>query len=139
MRALSTLNTLIAFILMQVIDKLKEVFSVKSDRALAKAMGVAPTTVNSWRQRQSIPYAECVRIAVEKKLDLNWLLTGEGSMDRVQEEPAEYKGREGPDLDGKINAMLHGMDDDMKQDVLKYAEDKKLLKQIREERKQKTG
>lgn len=61
-----------------VISRLKFVFSAKTDTELADSMGIAKTTLSSWKQRGSIPYAECVSVAKAREISLDWLLLGRG-------------------------------------------------------------
>ena len=68
--------------------------------------------------------------------DLNWLLTG-GVKTFVAEERSVY-GKADP-VTEKINQHLEQMDEEAKRDVLKYAEEKKLLRELMAERQKKRG
>ena len=59
-----------------VLDRLRSVFYVDNDSALAEAMGINRQTLGSWRSRGHVPYEECVKLAVDRGLSLDWLLTG---------------------------------------------------------------
>lgn len=61
------------------IERLKKVFVVGTDMDLANKLGVAKTTLSSWRQR-GVPYAICVRTARDKRIRIEWLVSGEGMM-----------------------------------------------------------
>lgn len=67
-----------------ILDRIKEAYSLKSNAKLAAFLGIPPTTLSSWYSRNSFDldliYGKCVDI------DLNWLLTGEGSMFRKESE-----------------------------------------------------
>lgn len=67
-----------------ILDRIKEAYSLKSNAKLAAFLGIPPTTLSSWYSRNSFDldliYEKCVDI------DLNWLLTGEGSMFRKESE-----------------------------------------------------
>lgn len=65
-----------------VMGRLQAVFGATTDSALADAMKVNRQTLGSWRARDRIPYEECVNLATEKGLSLDWLLIGEGQMYR---------------------------------------------------------
>lgn len=62
----------------QVLDRIKEAYSIKSNAKLASFLGVAPTTLSSWYSRNTFD----IDLIYEKCVDINltWLLTGEGSM-----------------------------------------------------------
>jgi hypothetical protein len=62
----------------EVIDRMREALCLKSDGELASYLGIAKTTASSWRRRNSIPYAECVELAMRGAARLEWLITGEG-------------------------------------------------------------
>lgn len=59
-----------------VLSRLKTLFAVKTDADLAEAMEVKKTTLSSWKQRESVPYSECVQIAQKQNISLDWLLAG---------------------------------------------------------------
>lgn len=48
----------------------------KNDHQLAKACGVAQTTISTWRQREKIPYELCVRVAIEHEASVDWIIFG---------------------------------------------------------------
>ena len=60
----------------EVLERLKLQLDVDSDRELAKALGVAASTLSSWRQREVVPYAICVDVALERGVNLDWLVLG---------------------------------------------------------------
>jgi hypothetical protein len=64
-----------------VIERMKEAVECRSDAELAEFLGIRKTTVSSWRQRGSVPYAECVRIAYHTHSSLDWLITGREKVD----------------------------------------------------------
>lgn len=74
-----------------VINRLKTVFSVKTDTALAKSLGVPKTTLSSWKQRNSVPYLICVQVAERRGINLDWLLTGKDSSDSSSDSESELK------------------------------------------------
>ena len=62
-----------------VIDRMRQVLGAPTDIALCKALGVGSSVVSTWRRRNTVPYAECVRLALQHALSLNWLLLGLGT------------------------------------------------------------
>lgn len=71
--------------LSKVMERIMFIFGVDNDSQLSRAANINRQTIASWRRRDSIPYAECISIAVEKGLSLNWLLMGEGEVYRSSE------------------------------------------------------
>lgn len=61
----------------EVVDRMRQSLRLETDVQLAEALDVSKTTIASWRARNSIPYEECVRVAVWGMSDLYWLLTGQ--------------------------------------------------------------
>jgi len=65
-----------------VIDRMRQALGPKSDADLAAVLRVAPSTVGNWRTRNSVPYEHCVAIAANTSVSLNWLLLGQGEIER---------------------------------------------------------
>lgn len=63
-----------------VIDRIQKVLGVRTDIAVGSHFGLASSAVSGWRQRNKVPYAECVNLAGEKGVSLDWLLLGLGEM-----------------------------------------------------------
>lgn len=61
-----------------VLKRLRFVTGAKSDRELSILFGYSPTAMTNKRQRGSIPYDECVQVACEKGVSLDWLVLGRG-------------------------------------------------------------
>ena len=59
-----------------VIDRLKQALRVQSDVELATALQVNKSTVSTWRSRGRVPYPEVVKVAVEHRVSIDWMLTG---------------------------------------------------------------
>ncbi|WP_168169314.1 helix-turn-helix domain-containing protein [Kushneria phosphatilytica] len=64
------------------LNRLMSVCGVEQDRDLAIELGVPTSTVSNWRSRGNIPIKQCIRIAKEKGVSLDWLILG----DRVSSE-----------------------------------------------------
>ena len=61
-----------------VISRLAQVLGAPNDAAVARALGMPATTLNSRKTRNAVPYAECVQLSQERGYSLDWLLTGRG-------------------------------------------------------------
>ncbi len=59
-----------------VIDRLKQALRVRSDVELSAALNVNKSTVSTWRSRGRVPYPEVVKVAVENRVSIDWMLTG---------------------------------------------------------------
>ena len=108
-----------------VLDRLQLLFMAKSDSALATAMNVSRSTLGSWRARGAIPYAECVNLAGERALSLDWLLMGEGEMHRNAGSVTADGERE-----SALLTLLRDLPEDDQQELLLIAQSKKLLRNM---------
>jgi hypothetical protein len=63
-----------------IIRRMRQVYGVKTDTALATELNLAISAPSNWRQRNSPPYAICVDIALKKGISLDWLILGIGDM-----------------------------------------------------------
>lgn len=64
-----------------VIDRMRQVVGVKTDIALGSHFGLGTSAVSNWRQRNTIPYEECVNLSIRKGASLDWLILGIGTPD----------------------------------------------------------
>lgn len=68
-----------------VLNRIKEHYGLKGNADLARFLGVAPNTITNWYGRSTFDidaiYTKCVDV------DLNWLLTGRGSMLKTDTTP----------------------------------------------------
>lgn len=62
-----------------VMDRLLSVYGVTTDSELAALLQISRSTVGSWRLRNVVPIAECLKVAREKQVSLDWLLLGRGT------------------------------------------------------------
>lgn len=67
-----------------IVDRMKSVIGVSKDVDLADHLGGARSTLSVWKKRGSIPVDECIRIATEKNISLDWLMLGRGEPQLAQ-------------------------------------------------------
>ena len=101
-----------------VIDRMRQVVGVKTDTALGNYFGLGSSAVSNWRQRNSVPYDECVILSIRKGASLDWLILGIGTGDPV------YAGQRVHDAAGVDERMqrLHQFVDHW--DAVRSADDK---------------
>ncbi|QNJ99948.1 helix-turn-helix domain-containing protein [Dyella telluris] len=63
-----------------VIRRMRQVYAVRSDSALAAALHLAPSAPSNWRQRNRPPFGMCAAIAQSRGVSLDWLVLGIGEM-----------------------------------------------------------
>ncbi len=64
----------------EIFDRLKQYYQVNKDKEVAEKLGVNYNTVKTWSTRGKIPLDSLVDRLQNETIDLNWLLTGKGSM-----------------------------------------------------------
>jgi hypothetical protein len=63
-----------------IVDRLRQVFDVKTDVALAEKLNLGTSAPSNWRQRNAPPYPVCVLVAATHGISLDWLVFGVGVM-----------------------------------------------------------
>lgn len=76
------------YALSAVLERLKQLTDCQTDSALSRALGISPQTLSSWKVRESVPYALCVKLAARTGVSLDWLLLGKGNAPQVDEPPS---------------------------------------------------
>ncbi len=61
-----------------VIERMRNAVGVDTDKELAERLDVKPSTPSNWRSRNKLPLEECLHLATEQGLSLDWLVFGEG-------------------------------------------------------------
>ena len=112
-----------------VLERLALVLGTKTGNQLAEALGVSPQTISSWKSRESVPYAQCVDVAREKGVSLDWLLTGEGPMHRGEAGQAVQGAAENP-REQALLALWRELDEGAQREIQRAAEEKKRLTEI---------
>jgi hypothetical protein len=64
----------------EVLDRLKQFFNVKSDTALARALGLRQSSVSTAKSKKQIPPAWLLKVSLEYGVSLDWLVYGTGQM-----------------------------------------------------------
>lgn len=118
-----------------VLARLQVLFEVESDSALANVMGVNRQTLGSWRARGKVPYEECVNLAAERGLSLDWLFMGDGQMQRgAAVEMTAKNPRE-----SAVLRLMRQLPDDDQWEVQLIAQGKKRLHDIEQQLEQVTS
>lgn len=124
-----------------ILDRIKEIKSLKTDTEMSKLFSVTPQTISTWRKRGTIPYNSLVTLCEREGMSLDWLLTGEGPMKKyeapeekpltgVREASTIYNVREDPDL-AEIVSLLEEFPQD-KRLILKLLKGKKEIREALE-------
>jgi len=60
----------------QMIDRMKSVLKVTMDKDIATHFDIKQASVHNWRKRGTVPFEQCVQLALEKGISLDWLIIG---------------------------------------------------------------
>lgn len=103
-----------------------------SGKDFAAKVGISPGSLSDIETGKTKPSADTIASIVRNtEIDAAWLLTGDKSVSVAESE--EPYGPHDPVI-SKINQHLNEMCEDQRRDVLKYAEEKKLLSELMLER-----
>jgi len=70
----------------KILDRLKSAAGIKTDKELAKILGIDPSAISQWRKRNSI--GDWILIFKEfPNLDYNWLIKGKQEVVRIYDKP----------------------------------------------------
>jgi transcriptional regulator with XRE-family HTH domain len=112
-----------------VLGRLAQVLGTRTGNQLADALGVSPQTISSWKSRESVPYAQCVSIAEEWSVSLDWLLTGIGPMYRGESASSGHGSTDNP-REQALLALWRELDEDAQREIQRSAQEKKRLSDI---------
>ncbi|WP_340065159.1 helix-turn-helix domain-containing protein [Ascidiimonas aurantiaca] len=71
----------------KIIEKLKNVFNLSTDVELAGLLKISPTTLSTWKSRNSVDYKLIITLCEENDIDLNQLLLGKKIGQSHESEP----------------------------------------------------
>jgi len=74
-----------------VLERILDFSKARSDSELANVLGVSRQVLFGWKSRGAIPYEKLIEFAIEKKIDINWLLTGAVSTNKQLDEPINFE------------------------------------------------
>ncbi|MDO1510904.1 MULTISPECIES: LexA family transcriptional regulator [unclassified Neisseria] len=67
-----------------ILDRAKISINAKTDLALAKFLGVNASTIAGYKQRETVPLEQCIKISELTGVSLDWLVLGKGEKDEHQ-------------------------------------------------------
>lgn len=62
------------------VEQAKIALGVKSDLDMSKALGVAASAIGGYKRRNTVPLEQCIKIANQTGVSLDWLILGKGEM-----------------------------------------------------------
>jgi Bacteriophage CI repressor helix-turn-helix domain. len=76
------------------IERAKLAINAKSDADFARWLGFATSVIAGYRKRDAVPLEQCIKIAEQTGVSLDWLILGKGEMypeNRAAQLPADVK------------------------------------------------
>ena len=70
------------------IDRAKLAINAKTDADLARWLGFATSVIAGYKKRETVPLEQCIKIAEQTGVSLDWLILGKGEP-RPQDEPTD--------------------------------------------------
>lgn len=87
--------------------RLKSVFGVETDTDFARCMGFKQGSVSGAKQKQAIPPAWIMEVALTQGVSADWLLTGEGEMKRGQAAATPKVAAASPDVVPRVETTIY--------------------------------
>lgn len=77
----------------EILQRVSQVIKDESNKGIANALKVAPTTSSTWKDRNTIPWQNLFDFAARNNVSLDWLLTGKEAPHEIQhqEETAQQQ------------------------------------------------
>lgn len=69
----------------QIISRMKNVIGAEMDKEVAGYFGIKQASVHNWRKRGTIPYDQCVEMALREDVSMDWLVLGKGDSGQISE------------------------------------------------------
>ena len=82
------------------VERAKTATNAKSHADLARFLAVAPSTIQGYEKRGYLPLEQCIKIAEQTGVSLDWLIAGKGEM----------YGTTAPELSAEQKMLLTGFD-----------------------------
>lgn len=82
------------------IERAKLAINAKSDADFARWLGFATSVIAGYRKRDAVPLEQCIKIAEQTGVSLDWLIAGKGEM----------YGATAPELSAEQKMLLTGFD-----------------------------
>lgn len=72
-----------------ILERAKHALSAKSDYELSKLLGISTSAMSGYRKRQSLPMEQCIKIAEQTGVSLDWLILGKGTPQTQPSSPVQ--------------------------------------------------
>jgi len=111
-----------------VLDRLIPALGLKTDSELARLLDTAPSTISSWRKRNSVPFAICAKFAEEHDWSLDWLMFGEGGTQQPSTTSSQVTAKN--PRESAVLTLFRTLTEDEQREIQTAAEEKKRLREL---------
>ncbi len=109
----------------EIMNRLKIASNTKSYNALADLLGLSSSGFANLKKRESIPYDKIIGLASSLNVSIDWMLTGEGEMQKTTPATAT------PDLKtAKMAELLEGLNEQQQREIFAAVEKEKRLNDL---------
>jgi len=121
----------------EIIFRIKKYKNIKNDLEVANLLGLSKTAISERKRRNSVPIDKITLFCERESINVDWLLAGEGKMEKIPPIIAEPQAPHTTQskVTKLIVQMLEDMPEEAQRDVLRYLEEKKLLKDLLKEKR----
>ena len=94
---------------LEIIDRLKMVYRVKTDIQLARAMEIPRETLATWKRRRTVPVEILATAHQDRGVDLNWLMFAQQSLEQTYRAPVPLSSMSAGAVPGIVLTWDEGM------------------------------
>jgi len=105
---------------LEIIDRLKMVYRVRTDVQLASEMRVRRETLATWRRRKTVPMELLAQAHQDRGVDLNWLMCGQQSLEQMYRAPVQLSVMSSSAVPGIVLAWDEGRNEVQVEDEHDY-------------------
>ncbi|MCP4113252.1 MAG: bacteriophage CI repressor [Desulfobacteraceae bacterium] len=120
----------------KIINRILEALSLKTEKELAIILGISPQDF-SQRKKKGTLLKLIINSEINKNINYDWLLTGEGEIYKNQKLLLErtYEQSSYSEIDNKILSLIKEMTYEEKRDILRMIEREKIISKLIKENK----
>ena len=60
----------------EIMKRIKDIENISLDTDICSLLGISPSSLSGYRNREAVPYKEIVNYALKKGVSIDWILTG---------------------------------------------------------------
>lgn len=68
---------------LEIMDRMKKISNVSSDKGLAEILGIAPQSITKWKNNDLVPFEQILKIANTYDISIDWLIYGKNASNEL--------------------------------------------------------